>query len=119
MKKTMFILLFFISTNTFAQKALILNYDDVVKIAKGELDSSMYSGELKEFSVKNNIKGEFIMDITLHEKGKVLSVFVVSNSTGNIKSQSLLMDFLRAFVFHFKLPQGKKYKFQYDFNFPN
>ena len=102
---------------TNAQKKSLLEYDEVVAEAKAELDSSMHVGDFKEFAVKNNIKGEYIMDITIHEKGKVLTVFAVSNDSDDLKTQTRVKDFLRMFTFAIKLPKGKMYKFQYTFNF--
>jgi hypothetical protein len=111
------LLLLIISFAATAQKPLIINYEEAVAKAKAELDVSMKSGELKEFAVKNNMKGEYIFDITIHERGKVLSVFAVSNDTDNIKGQNILKDFVRTLSFNFKLPKGKNYKFQYSFQF--
>ena len=57
------------------------------------------------------------MDITIHEKGKVATVFVVSNKGGAIKQQNLVKDFVKEFRLSFKMPKGKDYKFQYIFKF--
>lgn len=111
------IALLFLSCESIAQKTLLTELSDVAAQAKTELDASMKSGELKEFGVKNNMKGEYIFDITIHERGKVLSVFAVSNDSDNIKSQNLLKDFIRTIVFSFKMPKKKNYKFQYVFQF--
>ena len=100
-----------------AQKISLYEYDEVVAEAKAELDSSMHVGDFKEFAVKNNIKGEYIMDIAIHEKGKVLTVFAVSNDTDDLKMQTRIKDYLRMFIFAIKMPKGKMYKFQYTFNF--
>ena len=100
-----------------AQKKTLQEYEAVVAEAKAELDSSMLVGGFREFAIKNNIKGEYIMDITLHEKGKVLTVFAVSNDTDDLKMQTRIKDFLRPFEFNIKMPKGRTYKFQYTFNF--
>ena len=100
-----------------AQKKSLYEYDDVVAEAKSELDSAMKYGTLKEWVVKNNIKGEYILDITIHEKGKVLSVFAVSNDTDDIKMQNKVKDIIRTILFNIKMPKGKTYKFQYTFTF--
>lgn len=118
MKKINFLIVALImQLSASAQKPLIVNYEEVVAKAKTELDSSMISGLLKEFGVKNAIKGEYIMDITIHERGKVLTVFAVSNDSDNLKMQNKLKDFVRTLEFSFKLPKGKPYKFQYTFHF--
>jgi hypothetical protein len=115
-----YLMLFFLVLAGFAasaQKKSLYEYDDVVALAKSELDSSMHVGVFKEFAVKNRVKGEYIMDITIHEKGKVLTVFSVSNDTDDLKKQTLVKDFLRKFLFTFKMPKGRTYKFQYTFSF--
>src|SRR5436190_1866955 len=93
-----------------AEKPLIQDYAQVVAKAKSELDSSMQTGALKEFAVKSKIKGEYIMDITIHERGKVLTVFAVSNDSDNLKMQTALKDFVRTLEFNFKMTKGKMYK---------
>lgn len=100
-----------------AQRQLVQDYSEVTARATHELDSSMTNGGLKEWAVKNNVKGEYVMDITIHEKGKVLTVFTVSNDSDDINMQTRLKDFVRTLVFSFKMPKGKTYKFQYTFNF--
>ncbi len=111
------VLIFTCSLSVHAEKPLIQNFDEVVARAKAELDSSMQTGALKEYAVKSKIKGEYILDITIHERGKVLTVFAVSNDSDNLKMQTGLKDFLRTLEFNFKMTKGKMYKFQYTFHF--
>jgi hypothetical protein len=109
--------LLFIGVSAAAQKKTLYLYEEVVAQAKLELDSSMKYGALKEWAVKNNIRGEYIMDITIHEKGKVLSVFAVSSDADDIKIQNRVKDMIRTLEFNIKMPKKKTYKFQYIFNF--
>ena len=111
-------LILIISICAHAEKPLIQDYAAVVAKAKSELDSSMQTGVLKEYALKSKIKGEYIMDITIHERGKVLTVFAVSNDSDNLKMQTDLKDFVRTLEFNFKMTKGKMYKFQYTFLFP-
>ena len=101
------------------KKVLVDNYDQITQEAKFELDTAMMAPEglIYEFGQKNNIHGNYTIDITIHEKGAVLSVFTVSNANGSITSQNILKDFLQKYTFNFKLPKGKRYKFQYEFKF--
>ena len=117
MKYPALFFLVFAGVAAFAQKKSLYEYEEVVAEAKAELDSSMHVGDFKKFAVRNNIKGEYIMDITIHEKGQVLTVFAVSNDTDNLKMQTGIKDFLRQFTFAIKMPKGKTYKFQYTFSF--
>ncbi len=120
MKATILILFFSISISTFAgKKPLIEDYEQVVATAKQEIEQSLQGpeGELYLFVHENNISGTFSFDITLHEKGKVATVFVKSNEGGSIKSQNMLKDFVKDMKFNFKMPKGKDYKFNYLFKF--
>ena len=117
MKYLTLVILLLIGFASSAQKKSLYDFEEVTAEAKLELDSSMRVGELKEWSVKNKVKGEYIMDITIHEKGKVLSVFAVSNDTDDIKMQNRVKDIIRTIIFNIKMPKGKLYKFQYTFNF--
>jgi len=114
------IILIIISITAFAQKKVTLETkQEVIEAAKNEFKLAMQApqGELYLFKQENNISGEYTMDITIHEKGKVATVFVVSNKGGTIKQQNLVKDFIKEFRLNFKMPKGKDYKFQYIFNF--
>lgn len=100
------------------KKKLLQEYDHVVSQAKAELDSLMTPGTaFLQQAAKQNIKGEYILDITVHDKGQVLSVFMVSSDADDIKMQNRAKDLVRAIVFGFKVPRDKTYKFQYTFQF--
>ena len=121
MKKNLLIItLLFASLTAFTKKrATIETRHEVVEAAKKEFSQAMQAplGELYLFKQENNITGEYTIDITIHEKGKVATVFVVSNNGGTIKHQNLVKDFIKEFRLSFKMPKGKDYKFQYIFKF--
>lgn len=76
------------------------------------------AGELREFCVKNDIKGEFVIDLTLQGKGKVLTVFMVSSGTDEIKSQNLLKSKLSETQFeNIKIPKNERVKFRQTLTF--
>ena len=109
----------FLIVGSYAQKKpLITERDAIIAEAKKELDATMASPEskLKKFIVKNAIRGEYIFDITIAEKGKVITVFAVSSDADNIKMQNQLKDQVKLLLFNFKMPKDKSYKFQYTFN---
>lgn len=106
--------------NVKAQKKELIEYqDDIIKRATYELDSAMKAPEgiLFLFSQKKHIHGTYVIDLTIREKGEVASVYCVGNEGGSIESQNILKDFVKNFVFNFKMPKGKRYKFQYEFKF--
>lgn len=111
--------IFLIPEKSFGQKKnLLQEYDQVISQAKAELDSLMKPGtDFLQQAARLNIKGEFILDITVHNKGQVLSVFMVSSDADDIKMQNRAKDLIRTVVFGFKVPRDKMYKFQYTFRF--
>jgi hypothetical protein len=123
MKNKFFIVLsiyFFaiISQKSFGQKKLINEYDNVVAEAKSELDSLLSPGGMLQIeAAKKKLTGEFTMDVTIYEKGKVLSLFMVSAKTEDIKMKNLAKDLVQSVLFNFKMPREKNYKFQYTFIF--
>jgi hypothetical protein len=120
MKITLTTLLFFIAAISFAgKKPLINEKEKVIEKARMELDSAVMqpAGKIFLLAEKNEVRGSFVFDISIREKGEVASVFVVERLEGDIKSQNMLKDIIKDFKFDFKMPKGKSYKFQYTFKF--
>lgn len=119
--KTIFTsVLLFVALAIQAQKTELLELtEDVVKQASLELEQAMSSpeGSLYKFAQKYHISGEYTMQLTLRNKGQVVSVFVQDKKDGNIASQNRLKDKLLDFQFSFKMPKNKDYKFSYTFKF--
>jgi hypothetical protein len=117
MKTTvLMIAVFLIAAAGFTQKkVLIEQYDAVVETAKAELDLSNQGpeGELYLLKQKYDLKGTYTLVLQIHEKGNVASVFVKEKQNHDIRSQNMVKDFLKDFEFHFKMPKGKDYKFEY------
>jgi hypothetical protein len=106
--------------NTTAQKPEIIELkEDVVKQATLELDQALTppEGALYKFGQKYKITGEYTLQLTLRNKGQVVSVFVADKKDGNIPSQNSLKDKMLDFQFSFKMPKNKDYKFSYTFKF--
>lgn len=119
-KLTLIILLSLLIGGVYAQKkVLIEDYQKVIEAAKAEFDEAMKApeGALYLFAEKYQIKGTFNLSITIHEKGKVATVFVKKNDGGSIKSQNTLKDYLMTYKFNFKMPKGNDYKFDHTFQF--
>jgi hypothetical protein len=121
MKNTIFIiLLLLLGSSAFAQKKeLIEDKDIIIQRATAELDSAMAApeGSIYIWAQKNPIKGEYIFDISIWDKGMVTSIFVVGNNGGTIDAQNRLRAMMMNFEFNFKMPKGKSFKFRYAFNF--
>jgi len=122
MKKIALVLLILVSVTGFSQKKkklLIESKTEVIEAAKKELDFAMKApeGEIYLFVQEHGIQGEYVFDISIHEKGKTASVFCDSREGGSVKMQNKLKDFIKEFQYYFKMPKGKKYKFTYTFKF--
>ncbi len=120
MKTLQIILLFLAPISLQAQKPqLIEQKEAVIKQTTAELEFAMASpeGALYKFGLKNNISGEYTLNLTIRNKGQVVSVFVADKKDGNIPSQNALKDKIMDFQFNFKMPKNKDYKFSYTFKF--
>jgi len=120
MRTILLISMLVVTAFTFGQKKpFIEDYNKVVAAAKLELEQAVLApeGTLYLFQQETGISGSYSFDITLHEKGKVATVFVTGNEGGTIKFQNQLKDFVKEMKFNFKMPKGKDYKFNYEFNF--
>ncbi len=120
MKTILIIATLLISFQLSAQKGEQLEIkEEVIKQAFLELDQAMTppEGELYKFGQKYKITGEYTLDITIRNKGEVVSVFISDKKNGNIPSQNNLKDKVMDFKFSFKMPKNKDYKFSYIFKF--
>lgn len=121
MRKTLLLsFLLVLGLTSFSQKKeLIEDKDLIIERAKAELDSAMAGpeGSIYLWAQKNPIKGEYIFDISIWDKGTITSIYVAGNNNGTIDSQNRLREFIMKFVFNFKMPKGKSYKFRYAFVF--
>jgi len=121
MKKSLLMILILISGTVLkAQKPeLIESKEEVIKQATLELDQALTApdGAIYKFSQKYHLTGEYTLDITIRNKGDVVSVFVADKQNGNITSQNSLKDKILDFQFSFKMPKNKDYTFSYTFKF--
>ncbi len=121
MKKIAFILIACCCLSAIAaaqKKPLLNNYDEVVARAKVELDSMTQTGTpFQVEAARRGLQGEYVMDITIHEKGQIQSVFMVNSNADNAAMQNKVKDYIRTIVFGFKVPRGTSFKFRYTFLF--
>ncbi len=100
------------------KKPLIFEHEKVVEAARADLDQMLSKdGPLTEEAAKMEVRGEYIMDLTIAGKGKVLSVYMVASDADEIPMQNRAKDLMRRIRFNFKMPKDKTYKFQYTFQF--
>ena len=121
MKKTILLtVLILLGFASIAQKKVLLEDKDlIIERANAELDSAMMApeGSIYLWTLKNPIKGEYIFDISIWEKGTVTSIYVVGSNNGTVDAQNRFKAFLMNFEFNFKMPKGKSYKFRHAFVF--
>lgn len=120
MKQIITAILILVAIATFGQKKQLVEYrENVVEKAIAELDSASAApeGAIFEKVTEAGIKGHYVFDITIREKGFVATVFVVNDGENPIPMQNRMKDIIKAYRFSFKVPKGKSYKFQHEFNF--
>ncbi len=120
MKNMIMILCCFLAFSTYAQKkVLVETQEEVEALAIKDLERAMTGpeGELFLFGKENTIEGEYTFKLSLGDKGKVTSIFVIERVGGDIPMQNKVKDAAKEFRFSFKLPKGKYFKIQYTFKF--
>ena len=74
--------------------------------------------ELLEFCRKKEIKGEFVVDLTVEGKGQIVTVFMVSGGESDITKKNLLKNKLTELHFeNVKIPKKERVKLRYTLNF--
>ncbi|MFH1121145.1 MAG: hypothetical protein V1775_15100 [Bacteroidota bacterium] len=119
MKQIAFFLLLLVAVTTYGQKKQLVEYrENIVVRATAELDSVSAGPEGIIFKqvTESGIRGQYVFDITIREKGEVATVFVINNGVNPIAMQNRMKDIVKRYRFSFKVPKGKSYKFQYIFN---
>jgi hypothetical protein len=113
------LLVFASSSITHGQSKDTFNEAAATQEAKTQLTSmALETGELTQFAAKNEIKGEFVFDITLQGKGDVLTVYMVSATSEDIAKKNLLKDKLHALrLENIKIPKKEKIKLRHTFIF--
>lgn len=116
---TTLLLIVFSLSLTAQKKQLIESQEEVQKLASADFKKSMSApdGELFLFGKENNIKGTYVFKVTLGDKGKVTSIFVLSRNGGTIAMQNKVKDAVMETRFSFKLPKNKDYSLEYKFIF--
>ena len=121
MKYIPIIILSFLVLNLSAQKKVLLDRsEDIEKAASDEFKLAMTppEGSLYIFGQDHNIQGVYAFKISVGDKSKVTSVFVLDREGGEIKMQNRVKDAVKDFKFNtFKVPKGKHYNIKYTFNF--
>jgi hypothetical protein len=121
MKYLILLLICLLTLNLSSQnKALLDHTEDIEKAASDEFKLAMTppEGSLYQFGQEFSIQGTYTFKISVGDKNKVTSVFVLKREGGEIKMQNKVKDAVKDFKFStFKVPKGKHYNIKYTFNF--
>ena len=100
-------------------KPLVESQEEVQKLASADFEKSMSApdGELYLFGQANHIEGTYKFKVTLGDKGRVTSIFVIGREGGSIQMQNKVKDAVKETKFSFKLPKNKDYSLEYKFSF--
>jgi hypothetical protein len=107
----------FVKVPHFRRKGIQGGDEEMAEKLSELLSASIEAGDIGKKVVKNNLIGTYVMDITVGEKGKVLTVFCESDELTNIKQQNLLKDIIKEQKFEVEIPKGRRVKFRYAFDF--
>jgi hypothetical protein len=114
-----FLLVLLSSQSLIAQSTTEVNKEAIITNARKQLIAmSASEGELYEFATKNNIKGEFVVDLTLVGKGKIVTVFMMSSNAENVQIQNQLKSKLMEIEFdNIKIAKNERIKFRHTLTF--
>lgn len=112
--------LFFVVQLSAQQKVLLDQVEDIELMASQEFKIAMAQpeGSLYLFGQEYSIEGVYTFKISIGDKNKVTSVFVLEREGGDIPMQNKVKDAIKEFKFDsFKVPKGKHYNIKYSFKF--
>lgn len=101
------------------KKPLVESQEEVKQLASAEFSSSMTGpeGELYLFGTENSIEGTYSFKVTIGDRGKVVSIFVLNREGGSVQMQNNVKDAVKLTRFEFKVPKDKSYSLEYSFKF--
>ena len=101
-----------------AQKKVYSTTDEVAEAsAKVFIELMQPEGDLYKLKKDYQITGVYIMDISVGDKGRIVSVFSVNREEGSVDFQNKLRYSLMERKLGYKTVKGKRFKFRYKFNF--
>ncbi|MEJ0054227.1 MAG: hypothetical protein WDN75_00405 [Bacteroidota bacterium] len=90
----------------------------IIDVRKQLVAVSSPDGELFELCAKSKVSGDFVVDLTVGAKGKVLTVFMVSSSPESIQNQNFLKSKLSDLQFEdIKISKTERVKFRHTLTF--
>lgn len=118
--RTLFtLLLIALGQVTWAQREYLEDKEAIQQRAVAELEAAMRGpdGSLYKAVVKEKLKGSYLLEISLGDKGDIRSVQVLERVGGDIPSQNRFKQLVHDARFSsFKTPKGKQYLITHRFN---
>lgn len=75
-------------------------------------------GKLAELASEPGLRGSYTFDLTVGDKGQVVTVFPVESTIESIPLKNRLKSCLMGLRFDFKVPKGKRFTTRQALNFP-
>ena len=123
LKNLLFLTILFciISTNSFAQKPLLTEEEQVHEAVKTEIDAVLKDKDFVKQKSKKfaEVSGTMTIDIGVKSNGKVSTFFKVEDDIDKPMFTNFVSDYILNHKFYFKLPKKQHYKIQYIANFLN
>lgn len=118
MKHLLTILLFGLCSLSYGQREFIQDRDEIVRRATAQLEASLQPGaDLHKTVLKEGLRGSYLLQISLGDKGDIRSVQVLERTGGDIPSQNRFKQLVHDSRFtSFKTPKGKQYRFEHRFD---
>ncbi len=107
-----------LSVPGFAQKKELLQDKEVI-LARAEqaLDAAIQpEGALYDTILKEGLIGRYVLQVSFRDKGDISSVFVVSATDHDIRSQNRFKDLVHFAELPFKMPKGRQYRIEHTFD---
>jgi len=107
----------FTSFPKYSQNIEQISENTIIDKAFEQLDADLMNAEssLYKSISKKQIKGLFLMNITIQKNGEVVSIFAQSDDKTNIQMQNMLKDIILNYKFDVSLPKNERIKFAYTF----
>lgn len=102
-----------------AQRKVELNSQaDVDQAVAQALVHAKAEGELARLAAEPGLAGSFTVDITVDDKGRTETVFMVESTIPSVPARNRVKECLTAIRYDFKVPKDKRFKTRQTLAFP-
>ena len=101
-----------------AQRPELNTQADVEQHVMNALAADKAQGKLAELALELGLRGSFTFDLTVGDKGNVLTIFPVEWTIAEIPARNRIKSCLMGLKFNFKTPKDKRFKSRQILEFP-